>query len=670
MAARILVVEDEPLIRQLICDLLEDAGHQVTRAGNVSEALQLARSFHPDLVLQDLHVPGGGGQMVLRELRTMEGFSDLPVIVVTAQAMTGDRERLIAMGFDGYFSKPIDIETFTEMVESYLGNVPTAPSEPATPRASLSPNPAQNAFSSVLPARAQALVGAVEYWLTSPSDASLRAEASMLAHALRGTAGSYGCSDIADAIERIEGSLGDMATEWTPDQSIALESLRRAAAPEVAKGQGRVSVLPSASLPLGRLLIVDDDREFLAYVIRLGRAMSLEVLAAPSSKEALETVAVFPPDAAIIDVRLGNEEHGFELARQLRDNPRLVSLPMAFVSLDGSLENRIVAAHAGAMLFLSKPLEAAVFQDAVRQLLSVPQAEQTCVLVVDDDPSFLDLISASLLEEGIRVHTLSDPRDILPMLSRARPDLVLLDLNMPHITGFDVCRMLRSHAQHKHLPIVVITAHTDTAIRIEAFGAGADDYVPKPFLKQELQARVRMRVERARWQRERAEIDVLTGLFRRQPLLERASARLAEAQRKGQPLSLAVLDIDLFKPVNDNFGHLAGDRVLSGLGGLLTRHLRPQDLRCRWGGEEFVVVLPEVDAVTTNGVLMRILREFAVRTFEGDNGERFQSTFSGGVACFPGDGGTFNELFAVADRRMYAAKRAGRRRILSTDRIE
>jgi diguanylate cyclase (GGDEF)-like protein len=182
-------------------------------------------------------------------------------------------------------------------------------------------------------------------------------------------------------------------------------------------------------------------------------------------------------------------------------------------------------------------------------------------------------------------------------------------------------------------------------------------------VREELRARVQSRLERARLQRERAERDALTGLLLRRPFLESLRARLAEAQRVEKSLALGFLDVDRFKKVNDTHGHLAGDRVLMQMGRLLSARFRKEDLRCRWGGEEFVVALMGATARGARDILARTAAELAQVDFEGDKGERFRVTFSAGLAVMPQDGTDVETLLRLADERLYRAKAQGGNRI-------
>lgn len=415
-----------------------------------------------------------------------------------------------------------------------------------------------------------------------------------------------------------------------------------------------------------RLLVVDRELDFLRVAQQMGRAQLVDIAVAATAEAALAIAQRRPPDAAVIDAGLGPAEEAFGLAAALRSLPELETLPIAFTSADAHVDIRVAAAHAGGSLYLAKPIEAPAFGAAIQQLISLRRAEQPRVLVLDDDAEFRAALLEMLASEGIAAFELGDGRLLFETLEQVRPELLLLDLEMPGLSGFEVCRMLRMSPRWQQLPVLFVTGRTDLQSRLSAFRVGADDYLAKPVIVEEMLARIRVRLERTRLLRERAERCPLTGALLRRPLLESLSARLSEADRRNQPLSVALLDLDRFKLVNDRFGHLAGDRVLLGFGKLLGARFRASDLRGRWGGEEFLVALPDADEATTRGVLERVLAEFAAMEFEGDAGERFGVSFSGGIACFPRDGNRVEDLIRVADARLYQAKALGRARLVGS----
>jgi diguanylate cyclase (GGDEF)-like protein len=334
------------------------------------------------------------------------------------------------------------------------------------------------------------------------------------------------------------------------------------------------------------------------------------------------------------------------------------------MSGDQSLETRVASTQVGASLFIEKPLREDLLSLAVQQILDEASARRGRVLMLEDDRDFAN--HAELLLQGREIDTraIETPAELPAALEEFRPDLLLLDIDLPNTSGVDVCKALRMSVQWQTLPILMVTAHIDDGTRIEAFRAGANDFISKPVLEEEFNARIDVQLMHARLLQERAERDPLSGLMLRRPFLEALEQRLSESHRNETPLAVAVIDIDHFKQVNDGFGHTYGDTVIAGFGRLLRHRFRNEDLRCRWGGEEFIVVLPGQKADLLERALGRVLTEFSEMRFEASDRTTFSVTASAGVAALPDDGLSAQALVRRADRRLYRAKSDGRNRVV------
>jgi diguanylate cyclase (GGDEF)-like protein len=430
-------------------------------------------------------------------------------------------------------------------------------------------------------------------------------------------------------------------------------------------------VRPSQSSVVGLaapyVLVVDPDAAVREQFEQLGHDRLLVVVAVATPREALEFARHGRVDAVIIDGAMGAA--ALEFAHDLRAITGLERVPMAFLSERGEVEQRVEAAHAGAMLYLSKPVEAYGFGAAIDQMLALGREEHMRVLIVDDDVDFAACVIAVLEPHGIAVRTAPDATHLVELLEEVQPDLILLDAMLPQVSGWDAIRIMRTMPQWRDVPILFLTARTDLESRIAAFDAGADDYLAKPLVPEELLARVRVRLDRRRLARETTERDPLTRCMSRGALLDALASRLSEARRHSRTLSLAMIDVDRFKRVNDTYGHVVGDHVLMGLGRLLSARFRLEDLRGRWGGEEFVIAFPNEPAATAAAVLSRVLEEFGNLPFQGEHGERFFVSFSAGVSSFPDDGSSVDALIRVADRRLYTAKHSGRAHVVMGDAV-
>ncbi len=485
-------------------------------------------------------------------------------------------------------------------------------------------------------------------------------EAHRTAHALNGTSGSIGFSDVSSAASALESALSEMIRlRRLTSIPAAYPFLHSSIPPRPAQSVS----LNADSSSIVDVLVVDDDEAFLQAVQAMGKENLIRVHAATDLKSGLRLAETQRVHAAVIDILLKGGESAFEFAQRLRALPGYQALPIGFISVDSSVPQRIAAVHAGGSLFLDKPLTSPAFQAAVRRLIPSENIQRPKILVVDDDEDFLIHMKMLLTSENIEVSVLQSAQNIVEDVTDFRPDMILLDVVMDKVGGFDACRVLRSTEAWRDIPILMLTVYGNRKMLVRSFAAGADDFVQKPIIKEELMARIRLRLERIQMYRERADTDALSGLPTRRPFLELFKMRLAEGIRFDRTVSLCLLDLDHFKNVNDTYGHLAGDRVLSAMGLLLSSRFRTMDVRGRWGGEEFVVVFYGEEAETSKMIINRVLKEFREMTFQGDHGEEFHVTFSAGIVTFPIDGRAVEELFRAADRKLYAAKRAGRNTI-------
>lgn len=660
MGLRVLVVDDDPAFRRLARTLLEQDGHGVVEAGTAAEALSRAAERF-ELAIVDPAVSDAPSPRWVANL-TEGGLVSRAVVVSTTWREVRDFSRWkTELGIALLVHKPVLPEVFSEQLRRLLGNgAPSGECQPGV-LVALARDYAQS-----LPGEVAELEAA--YRRAADRSPERIAELSRLAHRLHGTAGSFGVPEVSELAGRIEALLGRLCGAEATAGGIWQELgtlVARLGSTAAAAGVPAPWDGAPTSITREKVLVVDADPAFLAFALEAGRRDLFEVTTACEPREALETAAATAPDILIVGVRRGEDERSFELARSLRRLPGLGSVPLAFTSDDARVNSRIAAAHAGASLFLLRPLDASAFVTALRQLSALRQADRPRVLVVDDDVEFLELAALVLRQDGMWVRTMSDPAGILEVMEETPPDVVLLDLIMPGISGYDVCRMLRISPRWQSTPVIFVTGRDGQEGRLAAFRAGGDDYLVKPVMPEEMLVRIRSTVERARLLKERMDKDSLTGLLLRRAFLDGVAARLSESQRHDRPLTLALLDLDHFKHVNDHHGHLAGDRVLAQLGRLLSCSFRAEDLRGRWGGEEFVLAFPGEASETIARVLERVLGEFSSLDFRGEKGEPFHVTFSAGVASYPQDGAQVDALLRVADRRLYRAKDGGRARILS-----
>lgn len=291
------------------------------------------------------------------------------------------------------------------------------------------------------------------------------------------------------------------------------------------------------------------------------------------------------------------------------------------------------------------------------------------VLVIDDSRDVHRLLAVRLKHEELILESADSGEQGIAHAGAVQPALILLDLDMPGMHGFEVLRRLKDAPLTQAIPVIVLSGNQNSEDKVAAFDLGAVDYIAKPFEFTELRVRVRAALrmhQLLQMLAQRAQIDGLTGLWNRAYFDARWSEEYGRCLRHGNPLSVALADIDRFKTINDTYGHAAGDEVLQGVARIIRKECRNSDVACRFGGEEFVMVMPETDWREAAALTDRVRQAVAAAVW--GRHPTHHVTISFGVAGSSGATTiSANEWVETADRNLYAAKRAGRDRIVVTD---
>ncbi len=303
-----------------------------------------------------------------------------------------------------------------------------------------------------------------------------------------------------------------------------------------------------------------------------------------------------------------------------------------------------------------------------KQLADQPLAhrEAARVLLVEDSSLQRKILAGYLAGEGIEVITAADGEEALRVAEHKRPDLILLDVILPGMNGFEVCRLLKENPALKDTPVVFITSRQGREERIRGLECGADDFLTKPVDKRELLIRTHSLIRRKQLMDtlvNQASRDPLTGLYNRRQLALDLQRELSRAKRYSTPLSLIMADVDFFKHYNDTNGHLAGDEILRQLAGLFVSNTRDVDTVYRYGGEEFIILLPQTDLAGAITVAEKLRQKVEKHSFpHGEKQPGGRLTISLGVAAYPDHARDAEGLILAADRALYRAKQSGKNR--------
>ena len=491
-------------------------------------------------------------------------------------------------------------------------------------------------------------------------------------HTLAGSGGIFGfpmLSTQASALEAtakhwLDGSATPSDAQWQAwcDGLYALsQSLTPVRAPSGLAPADTTLPLPGKEKNI-RIVLIEDDlaqgKVISSGLSQFGYKVSLYAEFEP----ALAAILDNPPDALIVDIHLAGPPP--------LDSTTIVPsifaklgyrLPLVFLTARTDFPARIAAAKTGAGDFLSKPVAVPRLAESIERLLREGEETPYRVLIVDDDELLAEHYRLTLVNAGMLAEKVCEPEKVLEAMQALRPDLLLLDLHMPKCTGAELARAIRYSEELKSMTIAFLSAESDLNEQIKAMGSGGDDFFLKPISDRRLIATVRVRAARARNVSDLMSQDSLTGLLKHASIKERLAQEIDRATRLDNALTVAMIDIDYFKKVNDNWGHPTGDQVIKTLGHLLRQRLRRQDSIGRYGGEEFLAVLPDCSAADAGKLLEDIRQRFSEINFV-HQGKSFTVTLSAGISCRDRLSSA-DEMLRTADSALYEAKNGGRNQV-------
>jgi two-component system cell cycle response regulator len=451
-----------------------------------------------------------------------------------------------------------------------------------------------------------------------------------------------------------------------------------------------------------RILVVDDIAANVKLLEARLSAEYFDVLTADCGAQALEICERAECDIVLLDVMMPDMD-GFEVCRRLKSNPRTHFIPVVMVTALDNPSDRVKGLEAGADDFLTKPVSDVVLIARVRSLtrlkmmtdelrmraitsleigIQSPEREAVAdlgmggrVLLVDDRASSYERLAPVLgAEHSVDVE--SDPAEALFRAAEGDYDLLIVSLGLEKFDGLRLCSQARSLERTRHVPILAIADADNNSRLLRGLEIGVNDYLLRPVDKNELLARARTQIRRRRYTDhlrdnvqnsiEMAITDPLTGLHNRRYMESHLATLAEQAALRGKPVSLMMLDIDYFKSVNDDYGHDAGDDVLREFAVRIRKSIRGIDLACRYGGEEFVIVMPETDLHVAGMVAERVRRAIAGEPFAIEKGaRRIDVTISIGLSVLDRKGDPMADVMKRADQALYRAKRDGRNRVVA-----
>jgi two-component system, cell cycle response regulator len=449
-----------------------------------------------------------------------------------------------------------------------------------------------------------------------------------------------------------------------------------------------------------RVLVVDDVPANVKLLEARLSAEYFDVITATGGEEALAICERAECDLVLLDALMPDMD-GFEVCHRLKTNQQTHHIPVVMVTALDQPSDRVRGLEVGADDFLTKPMSDVALIARVRSLarlklmtdelrmravtsrdigLENPERDAIAeagrngsILIIDDQLHSAERL-ARILGSEHRVDVETDPNDALFRVAEGDYDLLIVSLSLANFDGLRLCSQVRSLERTRNVAILAVADADSNARLVRGLEIGVNDYLTRPIDKNELLARVRTQVRKKRYTErlrdnvqmsiEMAITDALTGLYNRRYMESHVGTLVEQAIARSKPLTVLILDIDYFKAVNDGWGHDAGDDVLREFALRIRKSIRGIDLACRYGGEEFVVVMPETDMAVATVVAERLRRRIATEPFPIQQGQRkLDVTISIGLAALRSEDNAA-AVIKRADQALYRAKRDGRNRVV------
>jgi diguanylate cyclase (GGDEF)-like protein len=532
-------------------------------------------------------------------------------------------------------------------------------------------------FLEQLPARVALAQATLARLKADPGNHEAAVELHRFLHSLKGTGRSFGFRDLGNAAaqgEDVAGALIELPARPAPDKwqeklSESLEYVEMIAGVLCSPdGNDAIKDEPSFTMPAaaseegvcgGRIVYLCDDEVLtLEQLASQLACFGYEAVTFIEPQMLREAVQARRPDAIIMDINFPQGHcAGTEMLATLQQETGK-AIPSIVVSARDDFAARLAAVQSGSDAYFHKPVRPLELVAVLDELTCQQQHERYRILIVDDEPEIASYHGIILQEAGMLTYQLSEPARVLDVLGEFRPDMVLMDMYMPACNGRDLAKVIRQVPDYVGLPIVYLSSETDRKKQFSAMRVGAEGFLTKPVIPEDLVAAVAIRAERMRTLRSLMARDSLTGLFNHTTTTQLLGSAIATAKRENGLLCFVMIDIDRFKSVNDTHGHPVGDQVILALSRVLQQRLRNTDTVGRYGGEEFAIIIADVSIEHAAKLVNELREDFSRVTFHSANGE-FHCTFSAGIASYPTH--LRQELLrGAADKALYEAKRSGR----------
>jgi diguanylate cyclase (GGDEF)-like protein len=712
----IVVLDDDDAFRESMIAILKPRGFTVLEAKSAQEASSILATVEPLLVIVDYRLPGGtDGVSWITQLR--EQGRQFPIVFISADwcdAKTFNWLRNI-LKVSLILNKPIVPNLFIQQIEPLLpSQVIQTLSDRADERSLAANDEAMilldqligdkdnvsrqtladleqvansatndqellaqlrqfqmkmNVEKQLRSARAGYLKQLLSEWQNlarlvqaaqqDPNNRLALDEGVQASHRIAGSAGTFGFTAVGETSKRIEGYLRAFDPEDTLQEVLWNETFR-------ALGDGESLVHAALedfvegdldSSPTSQMLLVGAEAKFAQLHDSMRDTNNVNLVVSDNPAGALNKVKKSKFDGLIVDLTFDKPDRLMQLIEDIRAVEVNQLIPVGIICDAKTRPSPMDILYYGVSEIISQGVSADNLSQTVSRLQSIGQARKPRILVVDDDDKLSGFVATILGGEDMVVDTLAAPIRIMEVLHEFQPDVVILDVMMPGLSGYDVCRMIRHSDQFSSLPIIFLTSKSTAEGRAAAFQAGGNDFLSKPVMAAELLARVHGQVDKLNLHADAGGDS--SGLLSRKRFLTNLAEKIEIAKATEQELTVCLLTVDDFLSLGILHSMMSAEQTLSGLGQLLQSHFRAEDVRGRLGEEAFAIVCLGQTKDTMLYAIDKILKQFEQLRFSSVAYGHFKSSFSAGLANFPKDGDNVSDLLNAANQKMLNARQRG-----------
>jgi diguanylate cyclase (GGDEF)-like protein len=712
----IVVLDDDDAFRESMIAILKPRGFTVLEAKSAQEASSILASVEPLLVIVDYRLPGGtDGVSWITQLR--EQGRQFPIVFISADwcdAKTFNWLRNI-LKVSLILNKPIVPNLFIQQIEPLLPRqIVQSLSDQADERSMAANDEAMilldqligdknniskqtladlehvannatndeellaqlrqfkmkmNVEKQLRSARAGYLKQLLSEWQNlarlvqaaqqEPNNRLALDEGLQASHRIAGSAGTFGFTAVGETSKRIEGYLRAFDPEDTLQEVLWNETFR-------ALGDGERLVHTALedfvegdmdSTPSSQVLLIGAESKFASHIEYVRDKNDVNIIVSDNPAGALNKVKKTKFDSLIVDLTFDKPYRLLQLIEEIRSVEVNQLIPVGIICDAKSRPSAMDILYYGVSQVIGQTLSSENLSHTIGALQTIGQSRKPRVLVVDDDDKLSGFVATILSGEDMVVDTLAAPIRIMEMLQEFQPDLVILDVMMPGLSGYDVCRMIRHSDQFSSLPIIFLTSKSTAEGRAAAFQAGGNDFLSKPVMAAELLARVHGQVDKLNLHVD-AGADA-AGLLSRKRFFTGLAEKIEIAKTTEQELSICLITIDDFLSLGILHSMMSAEQTLLGLGHILQSHFRAEDLRGRLGEEAFAIACLGVSKDTLLYVVDKILKQFEDLRFSSVAYGHFKSSFSAGLANFPRDGDNVADLLNSANQKMLNGRQKG-----------